>query len=514
MVTLPVAQWLPTYQRRFLRPDLIAGVSSWALVVPQAVAYGQIAGMPAQSGLASAFAGPLGYAALGTSRQLLVTPTSSSALVSASVVGGMAGGDAGRFVALTAVLAILTGIVLALLGVFKLGFVSQFLAYSVQIGFLFGLGLTILVTQLASVLGVPSSGGDFFPSLRSLLENLGGINGWTAALGLGGLAALLLLKRYAPSAPGALVVVLGGILLTAILGLDDRGVDVVGEIPRGLPVPALPDVRFSEIVDLLPAALALAVIGYAESASVAQDFANQHHYDIDPNQERVALGGASALTGVMQGFMVTGGASQSVANDRAGAKTQVAGLMVAALTLFTAFALTFLFINLPQAVLGAIVISAVLGKAPDEPIYQELSSHDGYRPVPGMLIVRQDGLLLFTNARTLRENVLAMSGAQSPLARVVLRDLEMSADLDIESADVLRELRDDLERSGTELWLCGVHARVRTMIERTGFAESDGEQRVLPDVARAVGAFGSGRRASSDWPDAARVEHVAIPRKE
>ncbi|MGH2583560.1 MAG: SulP family inorganic anion transporter [Dehalococcoidia bacterium] len=550
MSVLPILEWLPNYQRRFLRGDLVAGVSSWALVVPQAVAYGQIAGMPAQAGLAAAFAGPLGYAVLGTSRQLLVSPTSSSALISASVVGEMAGGDVSRFIALTAALAIITGVVLALLGLFRLGFVSQFLAYSVQTGFLFGLGLTILVTQLASVLGVTTSGGNFFPNAGSLVENLGEINGWTAVLGLGGLAALLLMKRYVPAWPAALVVVLAGIVLTAALGLDDRGVDVVGEIPRGLPGLALPDVSGTDILALLPAAIALAVIGYAESASVAQDFASRHHYDIDPDQELVALGGASALAGVFQGFLVAGGASQSVANDRAGAQTQLAGLIVAGLALVTAFALTFLFLDLPQAVLGAIVISAIvgffrvgdlrriagleresfaialvalggvlilgplpgmilaivlsvlillsrtsrpgisaLGRAPDGTAYGAIERHAGYQPVPGLLIIRQDGMLFFANARKLRQEVLAAASRSSPPCAVLLLDLEMSPDLDIQSADVLEDTRVELAGSGIDLWLGGVHARVREMLKRVGYGGAEGEDRMFSDVAGAVAAF-------------------------
>jgi high affinity sulfate transporter 1 len=547
---VPIVRWLPGYQRRFLKGDLVAGLSTWALVVPQAVAYGQIAGMPAQAGLAAAFAGPLGYAVLGTSRQLLVSPTSASALISASVVGEMAAGDLSRFFALTAALAIISGIVLALLGFFRLGFVSQFLAYSVQTGFLFGLGLTIFVTQFASVLGVTTSGGDFFPNLRSLLENLGRTNGWTAALGLGALAALLLMKRYAPAAPAALIVVLAGILITAALGLADRGVDVVGEIPRGLPPLAIPDTSWSDVLTLAPAAVALAVIGYAESASVAQDFASRHHYDIDPDQELVALGGSSALAGLFQGFLVAGGASQSVANDRAGAQTQLASLIVSALALLTAFALTFLFLNLPQAVLGAIVISAILGffrvgelrriaglrrgsfilalialtgvlvlgplpgmilaiilsvllllnrlsrpgisalgRAPVGAAYGALQSHPDYQSVPGLLIVRQDGPLFFANARRLRQDVLAAAAGQSPPPMAILLDIEMSPDLDIESADVLEDARVELAQSGIDLWLGGVHANVRDMLQRVGFAGPDGAGRMFSDVAGAVTAF-------------------------
>ncbi|MGD9892008.1 MAG: SulP family inorganic anion transporter [Dehalococcoidia bacterium] len=550
MKLLPILEWLPAYQRRYLKGDLVAGVSSWALVVPQAVAYGQIAGMPAQAGLAAAFTGPLGYALLGTSRQLIVSPTSSSALISASVVGTMADGDPGRFVALTAALAIFTGVVLALLGFLRLGFVSQFLAYSVQTGFLFGLGLTILIGQLGSVLGVTTSGGNFFPNLRSLIENLDQINGWTAAIGLAVLVALLVMKRYAPGAPAALIVVLAGIVITAALGLDDRGVDVVGEIPRGLPRPAWPDVSGTDILALLPAAIALAVIGYAESASVAQDFASRHHYEIDPDQELVALGGASALAGVFQGFLVAGGASQSVANDRAGAQTQVASLILSGLALITAFALTFLFLDLPQAVLGAIVISAILGffrigdlrriarlnresfaialvalvsvlilgplpgmilaivlsvlivlnrfsrprtstlgRAPDGAAIGDIDQHPGYEPVPGLLIIRQNAPVFFANSRKLRQEILAIAAGQSPPCRAVLLDLEMSPDLDIQSADLLEDARNELAQSGISLWLGGAHAPVRDMLQRIEYGGANSKGRIYASVAEAVAAF-------------------------
>lgn len=571
MNLLPIVRWLPAYQRRYLKGDVIAGVSSWALVVPQSVAYGQIAGMPAQAGLAAAFSGPLAYALTGTSRQLIVSPTSSSALISASVVGDMARGDLGRFVALTAALAIITGAVLALLGFLRLGFISQFLAYSVQTGFLFGLGLTILVGQLGSLLGVSTSGGNFFPNLRSLIENLNEINGWTAVLGLAGLAALLLLKRYVPAAPAALIVVLAGIAITAVLGLADRGVDVVGEIPRGLPSPALPDVSGSDILALLPAALALAVIGYAESASVAQDFASHHHYEIDPDQELVALGGSSALAGVFQGFLVAGGASQSVANDRAGAQTQVASLILSGLALLTAFALTFLFLDLPQAVLGAIVISAILGffriadlrriarlqresfviamialgsvlvlgplpgmiiaivlsllvllnritrptistlgRAPDGPALGDIEQNPGYQPVPGLLILRQNAPMFFANSRKLRQEVLAAATGGSSPYRTVLIDLGMNADLDLQSADLLTETRNDLAQSGIRLWLGGVHAPVRAMLRRVEYGGADGAARIYSSVGAAVAAFEQEREQDeAEGNESSVKEHIS-----
>lgn len=449
----------------------MAGATSWALVVPQAVAYGQIAGLAPPAGLAAAFAGPLGYALLGTSRQLMVSPTSSTAAVSAALVGSMAGGDAGRFVALSAALALILGAVFALLGVFRLGFVSQFLAYSVQVGFMFGLGLTIAVGQLHKVLGLtaaPESG--FFPGLSHLLTHLGEANAWTAALGLGGLTAMLVLSRFAPRVPAALLVVGAGTLLTAGLGLGAQGVTTVGAIPRGLPPLALPAVSLADVLALAPVAVVLAVLGYAESASVAQDLATRHGYDVDPDRELLAIGAANGLAGLFQGFIVAGGASQSAANDRAGAQTQAAGVVVAGLALVTAFALTPLFFDLPDAILGAIVLYAILGffrvgalrriahlrrdsfalamialvavlvlgvlpglilavflslllllsrvarpglatlgRAPGVAVYGDLEAHPDFQTVPGLLLVRPKGMLFFADVRAVRQRVLDLA---------------------------------------------------------------------------------------------------------
>jgi high affinity sulfate transporter 1 len=556
-----VAGWLRGYDRRWLRSDLVAGLTSWALVVPQAVAYGQIAGLTPPAGLAAAFAGPLGYALLGTSRQLMVSPTSSTAAVSAVVVGPMSGGDPARYVALSAALALVMGAALAVLGLFRMGFVSQFLAYSVQVGFMFGLGLTIAVGQLHKVLGLPAATEEgFFPALGHLLTHLGQTDPWTAALGLGGLAALLLLGRLAPRAPAALIVVGAGILVTTLLGLGARGVVTVGAIPPGLPPPALPAITLQDVVTLVPLALVMAVLGYAESASVAQDLATRHGYDVDPDRELLALGAASGLAGVFQGFIVAGGASQSAANDRAGARTQGASLVVAGLTLLTALFLTPLFFNLPDAVLGAIVLFAilgffrfgelrriaglrrdsfafavftlaavlvlgvlpglilavllslalllarsarpglaVLGRAPlagavpgdsGRAVYGDLAAHPDFQALPGILLVRPDGMLFFGSVRSTRQQVLDLARRTAPPPRLVLLDLQLTPDLDVETADVLAELRRTLAAGGVELWLAGAHRQVREMLRRSGYQgqDAEGSATVYADLPHAVEA--------------------------
>jgi high affinity sulfate transporter 1 len=519
-------------------------------VVPQAVAYAQIAELPPQAGLSSAFAGPLGYALAGTSHQLMVTPTSSAAAISAALVTPLAAGDAVRFLELSAALAILTGIVFLALGWLKLGFVSQFLALSVQVGFMFGLGMVITVGQIPKVLGITAPEGDFFPSLWYILTHLGEAHLWSVILGVASLAVLVWSKYYRPSFPAALFVVAFGILVTAFFGLADRGVEIVGAIPRGLPLPSIPHIGWSELVALLPPAILLSVMGYAETASVAQDLATRHHYEIKPNRELTGIGVANVLSGLFQGFMVAGGASQSAANERAGAMSQLASIIVSVLTLLTAFALTPLFYYLPQAILGAIVINAVmgffrvgelqriyylrrdsfalamlalistlflgvlpglvvavtvsiimllialsrangslLGKAPDSDVYGDLALHEEYRGISGMMIFRMNAPMLAINARRLRELVVDAVRQADPPPKVVLLDMGMNPDLDIESVDLLAEIREELGRQGISLWLGNVHAKVGDMLRRSEYAAEGTQVSIYPSIPTAVETF-------------------------
>ena len=253
----------------------------WALVVPQAMAYAAIAGMPPETGLFAVFAGMLAYALFGTSRQIVVGPTSSTAAISAAIVGTIALGDASRYSSLTSALALLVGLSFIAFGLARVGFISRFVAPSVQIGFIFGLGLTIMIGQVPKLLGLPAGQGDFFPQLWQVLTNLSQINGWTAVIGVGSLAALFALKRFAPRLPGALIMVVVSIVVVTVLGLAQQGVEVIGVVNGAIPVPSLPLVRFDELVILLPGGLAISVIGFAETITVADDFAERHSTKFD-----------------------------------------------------------------------------------------------------------------------------------------------------------------------------------------------------------------------------------------
>jgi sulfate permease, SulP family len=548
---LPIVAWLPRYERAWLRDDLLASLTVWALVVPQSIAYAQIAGLPPQSGLYATFAGLLGYAILGTSRQLVVSPTSSTAAISASLVAAMAVGREATFASLSAALALTLGIVFVVLSLAKLGFISRFIPTAVSVGFLFGLGLTIIVGQLAKILGVPGVEGSFVEQLRQLIPELASANLATIVVGGLALLAMLLGRRFAPGIPMALVVVVVSIVAVAVLGLAARGVEVIGQVDAAFPVPAIPDVEFADLIVLVPGALAIAIMGYAETNQVSEQFGEEHGYEIRPDQELLALGGANLLSGVFLGFIVGGGASQSAAADRAGARTLLVSLIVAGLTILTAIALLPLFRDLPQAVLGAIVISAVLGFVRVDQLRRLAAlRREGFyvacfalvatlalgilsglitavilslilllvhisRPTvstlgrtsqgahvsiasdaaavtqPGLLVLRLDAPLLFLNAKHLRDVVrVALRDATTPV-RVVLLDLAMSADLDVESRDVLERLGAQLGESGVQLWLTEVRAVVRAILERPDAEGLLVRLPTYPTVDAAVAAFRS-----------------------
>jgi high affinity sulfate transporter 1 len=547
---LPIRTWLPQYERGWLRYDLIAALTTWALVVPQAIAYGQLAGLPAQAGLYAAFAALLAYALFATSRHLVVSPTSSTAIVSAALVAPLAMGDPARFAALSAMLALLVGGVFVVYGLLNLGFVSQFISASVQVGLMFGLGLTIIASQLPKLLGIPGGEGTFVDQAANILAHLGQTN-WTAVLlGVSSLAVLLLLKRYASRVPAALVVVAGSILLVTLLGLADRGLDVIGTVDAGLPRPAIPWVGWSDILALLGGAIVVSLIAYAESDAVAEQFADKHHYDINPNQELVALGAANAASGLFQGFIVAGGASQSAANESAGAKSQLSNLIVSGLILLTVVVLMPLFSNLAQAVLGAIVISAVLGfinvaglrriyelrrdsfalavvtllavlilgvlpglivaiiisvvlllaraaqpdvvalgRLPSGGDYASLARHPEAQPAPGLLLFRPDVPLFSFNARHIRQQLLDQVGDASPPARVVVLDLGMNADLDIEGLETLRDLHQELAAAGVALWLAQPHGHAQDLLAASGLADRIGREHIYATVGEAAAAY-------------------------
>jgi len=356
---LPVRDWLPHYERRWLRPDLVAALAVWAVLVPEGMAYASLAGMPPETGLFAALAPLLAYAVLGTCRQITVGPSSAIAAYSAAAVAPLAASDPSRFIALSALLALLVGVLLLAAGLARVGFVADFFSRPVLTGFVAGLALVIGVSQLYKLFGVEGGGTGFFGKLEVLVRQLGSTELVTLAIGLAALAIIFALRAYAPKVPSALVAVVLGIVAVSVFGLQEYGVAVVGEIPSGLPHPVFPSFGIGDMVDLLPDAVALALIAFAESIAGARALAAKHGYEVDADQELVALGASNLGAGLLQGFSVDASLSRSAVADSSGVKSQMSGFILFAFLVVTMLVLMPLFQNLPEAVLGAIVIAAV-----------------------------------------------------------------------------------------------------------------------------------------------------------
>ncbi len=515
--------WLRGYRRAWLRPDAIAGLVVWSVVTPQAVAYAQIAGLPPAAGLMAAPGALLAYALIGTSRQLVVSATTATAAVSAATVGSLADGDAARFAALSAALALVAAVVLFGAGAFRLGAIADFVSKPVMTGFLFGLGLVISLAQVPSVLGVEPGEGNFFPALADVLGELGDVHGATLAVGLGSIAVLVLGRRLAPAIPSTLVVLVLSIALSALLDLAGHGVDVVGEIPDALPHAEIPEVAASDLVALVAPALGVLIVS-AEAIGVARALAVKHGYRVEPNRDLKAIGASNLLAGLSSGFVQSGGASQTAAADGAGGRSQLATVIAAVLILLTGAFLAPLFEDLPQATLGAIVIVAVAGFYDVEELRRlarlrrsavvfavlALAGVLGLGVLQGLvvtagltlvyvlvhqcrrtvvrlerdpqgagwrrgegatgdaLVLRPEGSLLYPNAATVSDRVLAALAAAQPAPRVVVLDLSLSADLDVQSADMLDELAGQVAEAGAELRLAAVHRPARELLVRAG----------------------------------------------
>jgi len=523
--------WLRGYERPWLRADVIAGVVIWSVVIPQAVAYAQIAGLPPAAGLMAAPGAMLAYGLLGTSRQLVVGATTSTAAVSAATVGGLADGSAARFAALSAALALVTAVVFLAAGVLHGGAIADFISKPVMTGFLFGLGMVIALGQLPKLLGVKAGEGNFFPALADVLGELGDIDWTTLAVGAASVAVLVICRRLRPALPSTLLVLAGGILVSALLDLSAHGVAVVGNIPNALPDPAIPDVSADDVLALVTPAFGVMFLS-AEGIGVARALAVKHGYPLDLNRDLRAFGASNLLSGLSSGFVQAGGASQTAAADGAGARTQLAGLMAAGLVLLTGAFLAPLFKDLPEATLGAIVIVAVSGffrvaelrrfayvrrsaivtalialvgvlalgvlqglvvaaglslvyvverlgrpsvgalaRDPATGVWGRADRHEGWEGPDGALVVRSDGPFLYPNANLVKDRILALAAEAGQRPRTVVLDLSTSTDLDLQTADTLEELRDQLARDGSELHLASVRAPAREILDRAGVSE-------------------------------------------
>jgi high affinity sulfate transporter 1 len=534
---LPILHWLPSYQRVWLRGDFIAGLTILALLIPEGMAYAELAGLPPQTAFYAAPIGLLLYAIFGTSRQLMVAVSAVIATMSAAAVAPLAAAGSTEYAVYSAALALLAGIISVLAGLFKLGRIASFFSESVLIGFITGLALTVAIKQVPKLFGIESGHGNFWARLYDILIHLPETHLLTLIVGVLSIALLLYLEHRFHKIPAALVVMLVGIAASAAFGLAARGVHVVGEIPAGFVPPKIPDVTLQDLWLLLPGALGIALVNFAEAYGPARGFASKHKYEIDANQELIGLGAANMGAGLFQGFSIGSSLSKSAANDRAGARTPVALLVCAGLTVIVALFLTPLFAPLPEAVLGAVVIVAVigmlkfkkmlhlwemrrvdfwlavvalfgvltfealeglliaviislvvlvwrasqprfsvLGRTPTSLEFSDIAQYPENKMIPGLLIVRPNQSLFFANADSLRAAIVDAVRVSDPPARAVLLDLEMTSEVDMPGAEMLAELKEKLTGEHVDLLLSRVRYPVRNLLDHSGVTQQLGAE--------------------------------------
>jgi SulP family sulfate permease len=547
---LPIASWLPRYDSRWLRADVIAGIAVTAMIVPKNLGYAGIAGVPVQNGLYAAAAGAIIYALFCTSRHISTGPSSALATVAggAVVVTGLAGDDAAQLVA---AIALVTGLLFLLLSAFRMGWIAQFLSKAVVTGFLAGAAIDVVVGELPKLTGTSGEGDNVWREFASWIGGLGEIHLQTLVVGVVALAAILGLRFLAPKVPGALVLVVGGLLASYALDLGARGVALVGPVPSGLPVPQVPslDVVAPHVPEILIASFALVLIGFSQTAGDARAFATRHHYRIDVNQESVAQGMANVGAGLLQGMPVSTSLSASSLNESAGARTPLASLTTGAFVVLTLILLAPLFAELPKAVLGAIIIDAVvfgmidipelrrlhrvsrfdfwiaaaamvgvlsagvlfgivvgvvlslcwlvyvstrpamplLGREPGTQVFRDIDLNPADETFPGISVLRLDGGLFFATAEAFDERIRGLIGGDRPLRALVL-DLEGVGFVDSQGTAKLAEIHELAEAEGVTLRLARVKPNVLSVLDAEGLLDRIGADHVHGNVHRAVEA--------------------------
>ena len=545
----PILAWLPSYQRAWLGRDVVAGLIVMCLLVPEGMAYAQIAGMPPETAFYIAPPALLLFAIFASSRKLIVVVSATQAALSAGAVAALATAGTQEYAELTAALALLVGAITVLAGLLRLGVIARFFSPSVLVGFVTGLALVISIKQVPKVLGIEAGEGDFWERFWDILVHLGDVHGATLVVGLVTIAVMIAVERFAHRLPAALVALMLGIVVSRAFDLADRGVEVIEEIPSGLARPQIPDVTLGDLSLLLASALGIALVNFAEANSMASEFARRDGVKLDADQELVGLGAANVGAGLFQGFTIGASLSKSAAADAAGMQTQLAGIVAAGLTAIVALFLTDLFRGLPEATLGAIVIVAVssmvkvrrlkelyalrktdfvlaasatlavlsletlaalvfavalsivllvvqAAKAPLRRLGQlpggafgDLEGSPNAREHPTTLVLRPDAELFFANAESVAEDVYAAATEGETPARGVVLDLELTHDLDVPGAEALLLLASRLADAGIPFALARVHRPVTDMLERTGVVQAVGRERVGGRVEDAVRAL-------------------------
>ncbi|AMB58025.1 SulP family inorganic anion transporter [Microterricola viridarii] len=548
---VPMLGWIRTYDRSWLRGDLIAGVTVAALIVPKNLGYAGIAGIPLQNGLYAAAAAAIIYGIFGTSRQISMGPSSGLAAVAASAVLVVGLTDEGDIASFVAGITLASGVLFLLLAVLKAGWIAQFLSRAVVTGFLFGAAIDVVIGELPKLTGTSTTGTNSFQELWSWFGTFGEWNTVTAIVGVISLIVVFGLRRIAPQVPGALVLVVGGLLASWIFQLGDLGVALVGDVPRGLPSFAVPNlgIMWDHAGTVAIAAIALVLIGFSQTAGDARAFAAKHRYQVDIDQESVAQGLANTGAGLFQGMPVSTSLSASSLNDHSGARTGLASLTSGVMVLLTLLVLAPLFSALPKPVLAALIIEAVvmgminipemrrlarvqpfdfwiaiaaivgtlafgvlagvligiglsllwligvathphipvLARKARTDVFRELSEHPDDELTPGVVVIRMDGGLFFATSDALEDRVRELIHSHDGLSGIVL-DCAGINFIDSQGCAKMGDVVTLAEDSGITLRLARLKANVSATLKRDGVLERIGVGNVHGNIATAVQA--------------------------
>ena len=560
MSAFPIFEELRSGRSRLTVRDLTAGVTVAALLIPQGMAYAELAGLPAVNGLYASFIPLLAYALLGSSRQLALGPTATVAVLTATVIEPLSGGSTTQALALAATIALLVGGVCVLGGLLRGGFVVNFLSQPVLSGYVTGAALVIAASQLGKLLGYSVSGDTFFQLVAHAIADIGNIQGLTVLVAALSLGSIVLLRRFAPRWPASLIVVILAIVAASLLDLSAHGVAVTGTVPSGLPSLRVPKVGIHDLGSLAFSSLGVALVCYVESIAVAKAMADQGGYAVDANRELVAVGVANLGAGLFQAFPVDGSFSRTASASDAGAQTQLSGVVAAVFVGLTLLFLTPLFKNLPAATLGAVVIvavsglfdlaglrrawqirredfvmgvialvgvlalgvleglliavgvslvalvyhatlphRAVLGYVPDDRSFRDIERFDTVT-TPGVIVYRFDAPLFFANCRRLRDDVSELVRAAPDPVETVVLDAGAVTFLDTTGSSVLLQLLTRLAQLNVRLVVARAHGQVRDVMDASGITAALGPSGLAPTV-RAAMESRQERRDPTERPD-------------
>ena len=537
------------YERSWLRGDVLAGITVAAYLIPQVMAYAELAGLPAVAGLWAVIGAMSVYALLGSSRQLSVGPESTTALMTATALAPLANGDPAEYAALAAALALMVGAI-ALVGyVARLGFLADLLSKPVLVGYLAGVAVIMIAGQLGKFAGMEIDEDDPLKAIRYFLTHLGDVHAATLLMSIGVLILLFVGSWLFPRMPMPLIAILLATAIVKVFDLGSEGLDLVGSVPSGLPRPRIPEVGMSDLTSLLLPAVGVTVVSYTDNALTGRGFATRNKYPIDANQELLALSGANAAAGVMQGFPVSSSGSRTVIGDSLGSKSQLYSLVVVAITILTLLFLGPLLESFPRAALAALVVWAatrlvdipelvrigrfrtselvlalattaavlivdilygilvaialsildllrrvarphdgVLGYAPGVAGMHDIDDYPDATQVPGLLVYRYDSPLFFANAENFKRRALESIEEHGPIEWVLL-NFEANVHVDLTSVDALGELLDELEERDITLALARVKHEMESELDQAGLIQRIGRDHIFDTLPTAVLAY-------------------------